>query len=122
MHIANAAQKRITIPLSKIPKLKKLKEGVIVKFNDVEVLLIRTGKKTVSALDPTCTHRACRVLYKKRWKEIRCKCHGSKYALDGRVTAPPAERDLRRYPASLEGDKIVLSLGESEHAGVDERR
>ena len=107
--VAQAAQK-VKIPLNKVPKLNKIKGGVILKFKNMEVLLIRTGKKTVSALSPICTHEQCTVQYKKKWGEIRCPCHGSRYTVDGRVTEPPAEKNLKKFLAKLEGDTIILDL------------
>jgi len=107
--VADAAQ-IVKIPLKKVPKLKSVKGGVILKFKKMEVLLIRTGKKTVSALSPICTHEQCTVKYKKKWGEIRCPCHGSKYTVNGRVTEPPAEKNLKTFLAKLEDDTIILDL------------
>jgi len=115
------AVQNVKIPLKKTPgmdkaewkqlrPLSKIKGGVILKFKTTKVLLIRTGKKSVTALSAICTHEQCTLKYNKRWGEIRCPCHGSRYTLNGRVTKPPAEQDLKRYKATVEGDNIILDL------------
>jgi Rieske Fe-S protein len=75
-----------------------------------DILVIRTGKKTLSALDPTCTHKQCEVSYEKKWGEIRCDCHGSVYSTGGVVEEGPAEQDLTKYPVYLEKKRIVIEL------------
>lgn len=69
------------------------------------VLLINRGQGSqFFVLDPTCTHLGCRVdLYEFPPRQdftqgqIACPCHGSAFAIDGRVVGGPAQTDLARY-------------------------
>jgi len=107
---AAEAPPNISIPLDKVPPLQEVMGGVLLKLRGRKVLLIRTDKMQISALDPECRHKKCKVLYKKEWGEIRCDCHGSKYDVRGKVIYPPATKDLRHYPVRLDGDQILLNL------------
>lgn len=100
----------VAIPLDKVPPLQEIMGGALLKLKGLQVLLIRTEQTKVSALDPECRHKKCRVLYEKEWGEIRCDCHGSRYDVQGHVINPPAKRNLRRYTAELQGDRIILNL------------
>ncbi len=51
--------------------------------------------KAVFALSSICTHRACKVQVQDDLTFL-CKCHGSRFDLDGKVTKGPAKRDLPR--------------------------
>ena len=106
------AIQQVTIPLKGIPVLTEIQGGLILKIKTLkkDVLLIRTGKESVSALSPICTHKKCTVKYKKEWGEIQCKCHGSKYSLDGKVTKGPAKKDLTAYKATIKGNNLILSI------------
>lgn len=110
-----AEGKKVAVPLEKVPQLKRVGNGVILRgVKGYEILLIRTGKKTVSAVDPTCTHKKCEVSYERKWGEIRCECHGSRYTTTGDVTEGPAKRDLRKFPSVLEKNRIVIELPRRE--------
>lgn len=106
-----AEGRRVAIPLKKVPQLKRVGNGVLLRgVKGYDILVIRTGKKTLSALDPTCTHKQCEVSYEKKWGEIRCDCHGSVYSTGGVVEEGPAEQDLTKYPVYLEKKRIVIEL------------
>lgn len=101
----------MAIPLEKVPQLKRVGNGVLLRgVKGHDILVIRTGKETLSALDPICTHKQCEVAYERGWGEIRCDCHGSVYSTGGVVEEGPAERDLATYPAYLDKKRIVIEL------------
>ena len=101
---------RIAIPLDKIPQVKSVGGSVVIRVKDKLLLLIRDTPNDVRALDPICTHKQCVVKYRPAEHMIRCPCHGSQYALDGRVLHGPAPRPLGTYPAALEGDRVIVTL------------
>jgi cytochrome b6-f complex iron-sulfur subunit len=72
----------------------------------VYVRRLESGELT--ALLAACTHQGCQP--EPLGERLVCPCHGSEFALDGRVLQGPAERPLTRYPVSVEGDDIVVRL------------
>lgn len=58
-----------------------------------EVILMRAGEK-VTALSSRCPHLGCRI-GRVAGDELVCPCHGSRFNLEGRRVAGPAERDLK---------------------------
>nr|WP_308209813.1 Rieske (2Fe-2S) protein [Nocardia amikacinitolerans] len=57
-------------------------------------------------LDSTCTHAGCRV-GEVTGGTVNCRCHGSKFGLDGSVVAGPAQRPLASRVVRVEGDSVV---------------
>lgn len=66
------------------------------------------NSKTLSAVNPTCTHKGCTVEWKAAQKAFVCPCHGAKYSSDGKVLKGPAEKPLSTYQAKIEGDSILV--------------
>jgi Rieske Fe-S protein len=56
----------------------------------------------VFALSSVCTHKGCKVRVAAD-QSFYCKCHGSTFSRDGRVTKGPASRELPRLSVR-EGD------------------
>ena len=104
--------KKVAIGLAKVEKLTKVGGWAILKVKDRDVLFVRDTEKTIRALDPTCTHQRCTVAFEPKDGVLHCPCHKSAYTLDGKVTDGPAPKPLTVYAASLEGDRIILSLPE----------
>ena len=40
----------------------------------------------------------------------QCNVHGSRFDAEGKVTNGPADRPLRRYPATVQGDQIIIQI------------
>src|SRR4051812_39297915 len=82
------------------------KDGPYDKFaKNEKVLLVRSGEK-LYATSAICTHKAC-VLSGAN-TELRCRCHGSRFGLDGAPTKGPATKPLPRYAIAMKGEKIVV--------------
>ena len=64
--------------------------------------------KTLSAVNPTCTHRGCIVEWKADQKAFVCPCHDAKYSPDGKVLKGSAEKPLPTYEAKVEGDSVLV--------------
>jgi cytochrome b6-f complex iron-sulfur subunit len=70
-------------------------DGVYDRFAESHgFFVVREGSR-VFALSATCTHRKCPL--KKYETGIKCRCHGSTFTADGKVTRGPASRDLPRF-------------------------
>ena len=67
-------------------------DGVYASFRDQGFFVIRRGKELL-ALSSLCTHRKCK-LSSRPDRSFYCKCHGSAFDPNGKVTEGPAQRDL----------------------------
>ncbi len=57
-------------------------------------------------LSAECTHQGCKVTEISHGT-IDCRCHGSKFNLDGSVAHGPATRPLAARPVRVAGDAVV---------------
>ena len=105
-----AAAKKVSIDLSKLSGLKEVGGSAIVSIKKKKILFIRTSEDRIAALKPECTHQKSAVQYKKKWGEIRCSCHGSRFTTSGKVQNGPAEKDLKSYPTKIEDGKVIVTI------------
>jgi|GEM_PF-6910983 len=75
---------------------------------DNQVLVIAATQATWVALERYCTHAAGILDFVLSENLLRCRVHGSEFALDGSVLQGPAVNPLRRYRAGLEGDWLKI--------------
>jgi nitrite reductase/ring-hydroxylating ferredoxin subunit len=106
------AQKKLALGLDKVEKLKSPGGAAVLKIQNRDLLFIRESEDSVRVLDPTCTHKRCTVEYSREKQRIVCPCHGSNFALDGRVLNGPAEKPLQAFEAALDEQKtrIIFSV------------
>lgn len=64
--------------------------------------------KTISAVNPTCTHKGCTVDWKGDKKLFVCPCHKAEYSPNGKVLKGPAKKDLATYQAKIEGNSVLV--------------
>jgi Rieske Fe-S protein len=67
-------------------------DGVYAGFRDQGFFVIRNGEN-LFALSAFCTHRKCKLIAEAD-RSFYCKCHGSTFDANGKVTKGPAKRDL----------------------------
>ncbi len=72
------------------------------------VLVARTPEGGFAALGSICTHLGCPVGFEP-W-EVVCPCHLSRFALDGRVTHPPARQGLPTYAVVYDAGTGILTI------------
>lgn len=67
------------------------------------------------AVNDTCTHaRASLSEGELEGDEVLCPVHWGRFHVPtGRATGFPAEQDLRTWPVDVEGEMIVVDLGET---------
>ena len=86
--------------------------GIFVQAPSMErpiyLQLATSGEAT--AVLATCTHLGCQP--ETVGDRFVCPCHGSQFSFDGEVLQGPAERPLRRYDVTREGEDLVIWLGE----------
>ena len=75
-------------------------DGLYEGYRDVGFFIIRKGDKLI-ALSSNCTHRKCRLKAEKD-HSFYCKCHGSTFDPNGKVTQGPATRNLPVFPTTIE--------------------
>jgi len=94
---------------------ENLPEGVPFVPPGRSVALFR-DQQGVHAISITCTHLGCIV--KPSATGFECPCHGSRYALDGKVTKGPAPSPLPWRKVTLDGTVCVVDEGASVPAGT----
>jgi Rieske Fe-S protein len=77
--------------------------GVIID----DVVLTQPSQGVFNGLSAICTHAGCTVA-EVAGGTINCRCHGSRYNLDGSVANGPASRPLAAKAISVQGNSIVL--------------
>ena len=69
-------------------------EGKIVHTKAGNAAMYQAEDGTVKVLSPVCTHMGCFVQWNSAEKSWDCPCHGSRFAVDGKVIHGPAVDDL----------------------------
>ena len=68
------------------------------------VIVNRAPGQVFYALDAECSHAGCVVpTFSATQKYIQCPCHGSRYAIDGKLLRGPAGFPLIRYETKFDG-------------------
>lgn len=70
--------------------------------------VVRTSPAELVAFSPWCTHLGCAYHWDPLQRQFLCPCHGSVFAIDGKVVAGPAPRALDRYETKTEGGELML--------------
>jgi Rieske Fe-S protein len=81
-------------------------DGVYSRFLSRGFFVIRKDGK-LFALSSTCTHRKCRLKAEPD-HSFYCKCHGSTFDPNGKVTNGPARRDLPAFPVVVNDQGQLL--------------
>jgi cytochrome b6-f complex iron-sulfur subunit len=79
-----------------------------ISTSGVLVVSQSSDSKTITAVNPTCTHRGCTVEWKAQEKSFVCPCHGAKFSADGKVLEEPAQKPLPTYEVKTQGDLILV--------------
>lgn len=95
----------VVLKLSETPELAKVGGSKIIEVSGESVIVARTGEASFVALSSVCPHRGCNVEYRDK-DEFYCPCHGSRFALDGKVLQGPARKPLAQCPLDQ-----ALSIG-----------
>jgi nitrite reductase/ring-hydroxylating ferredoxin subunit len=74
-----------------------------------KLLIDQRADGTYVALVLSCPHKNGPVNFTDG-EGLKCGWHGSTFDRDGKVTKGPSKQDLKRYPASVEGDQLVVNV------------
>ena len=75
-----------------------------------KILVVRRDDGSLYAVDATCTHAGCDVLYDPKLGHIRCPCHGSEFGLDGQNMKGPAQEPLKAYKVAARDGRVVIEM------------
>ena len=75
--------------------------GAIVEFQGDRVAAYRAADGSVTMVSPVCTHLKCLVHWNSAEESWDCPCHGSRFAVDGRVLEGPALEPLATVRATV---------------------
>lgn len=95
------------ITLGSIAKLTE--DGYLLDEKN-NVIVVKKPDNTLSALNSKCTHQGCTVDWDKTAKNIGCACHGSVFAVDGKVVKGPANQPLAMYQVKEENGSILVKV------------
>ena len=107
-----AVSGKISVDRNGFPELAIPGKGIVVRAEGAgePIILITLAAGEYRALSGVCTHLGCTVRLSRHG--LACPCHGSTYALDGRVTRGPAPEALRVYSTTVSGDTVVITLNQ----------
>ena len=93
----NVAMQQVTRPLqARSGSLDDIEpgEGAVISSGREHIAVFRNPEGAVTALSATCTHMGCLVSWNGAERTWDCPCHGSRFALDGKVLHGPATQNL----------------------------
>jgi menaquinol-cytochrome c reductase iron-sulfur subunit len=83
-------------------------DGWRLETNKKTAWVVKGADNNVIAFGPQCTHLGCAYHFEAAMNQFVCPCHGSDFALDGKVLAGPAPRPLDRYVTKIENNRLQI--------------
>lgn len=87
-------------------------EGKLVRVNGLAIALFRVEDE-VFAMDDACPHSKSASLSQGYVEDgmVECPLHQACFELrTGKVMSPPAEEDVRTYPARIEDGRVLVGV------------
>jgi len=106
--------KGLSVPASEFTYIKKeetlQRQFIIVHHDKLEapIYLYKLNDNSYSALWMKCTHQGAEL--QASGDHLHCPSHGSEFDKNGKVTQGPADKNLRSFPVTVSGDKILIDL------------
>jgi Rieske Fe-S protein len=69
-------------------------QGAVVHIDGQATAAFRDDDGSMQTVSAVCTHLGCLVTFNSAERSWDCPCHGSRFAVDGRVIEGPATDDL----------------------------
>ena len=100
-----------------IGRPEEIAPGSVMVLPKKRLYVVRNADGSFYALSALCTHLGCMTRYVPENAQVACPCHGSRFSLEGKVTAGPAPRPLRRLKMSLERGILIVDASQEIPAG-----
>jgi Rieske Fe-S protein len=110
---AKDGQGLVVIGADQAPELSQVDGAVLAAAaGSPTVMVARTGAKDTDfvALEARCPHAGCEVTWVPEDHQAECPCHGSRFAPDGAVLAPPARTPLTAYKVTAAAGVVTVDL------------
>lgn len=88
----------------------ELEKNGFIQTKEFAVAKNPTNPKQLVAVNPKCTHKGCDVAWLAESKKYECPCHSAQFAVDGKVLAGPADRNLTTYAAKVVGTQVLVKI------------
>ncbi len=98
--------KTISIALTNF--VDKKTQVVRSKNLEFDILTVKNSESNFTALEMKCTHRDNRLTAND--SGLFCAAHGSRFNLNGDVTAEPATASLRKYKTAIQENNLIIYL------------
>jgi menaquinol-cytochrome c reductase iron-sulfur subunit len=72
------------------------------------VWALKKSNSEVTVYSSTCPHLGCHYNWNPETNHFECPCHGSVFAIDGKVLGGPAPRALDTLPVKIEGSNLYV--------------
>ena len=102
----------IEFPLADFPLLQSVNgtASAYVKAAALSVYVVRVTDTQFVAIDMTCTHSSCSVLFDSTNDDFRCTCHNGRFDLTGAVTMGPPPAPLTVFPVTFDGSVVTVDI------------
>lgn len=99
-------------------KLEEIPRGTAIasQLDGSPILLLHTLKGELRAFSAVCPHLGCVVRHDPA-AGLRCRCHGGRFADDGRNAGGPPTRPLERLVVNVEEGEVLVRRAGSKRSG-----
>jgi Rieske Fe-S protein len=104
----------VSVPLTEFQYLKRgkklFRQFIIVQQTNLSfpIYVYRFSETEYAALWMKCTHQGSEL--NASGDHIYCTSHGSEFDNYGNVKQGPAEKNLRSFPVSVNGERLLINL------------
>jgi Rieske Fe-S protein len=86
------------------------KKYIVINNDRLEypICVFRFDEKNYSALWMRCTHQGAEL--QVFGDKLQCPAHGSEFDSKGNILTSPADKALRNFPITIEGNQLKISL------------
>ncbi len=85
-----------------------------------DVWVIKQPSLKVTAFSPICPHLGCEFNWNAQTNHFECPCHGSVYAVNGKVLGGPAPRPLDTLSTKIQSGELYVEW-EMFKVGIPEK-